>query len=107
MAGLLTRGIRGRVAAVKWSYYTAAAVDGYAVSQVTRESWKVTGTFVPDKIDPFKLSQRPLFFVAPLKKGAWRWEIRELIRLDGGQRFTAQLGRITVEGPNGITYPTP
>jgi hypothetical protein len=40
--------------------------------------------------DPFKLSQRPLTFVAPLEKGEWRWPIVDLQIISG--ELTAQLG---------------
>lgn len=103
---MLARGIRGTVASVKWSYFTAAAINGYAVSQDrATKAWSASGTFVPGLVDAFKLAQRPLFLVAPLKRGAWRWEIKTLTRLDAG-RFTAELGPVSIEGPSGITHPT-
>jgi len=98
------RGIRGRVAALKWSYYNAAAVEGYAVTRDARTGWTATGALVPGAVDRFKLAQRPLFFVAPFKGGAWRWEIESLV-LEGG-RFTARLGPMTTEGSNGLARPT-
>jgi len=72
--------IRGRVAAVKWAYYTAAAVEGYTVTHDKIAGWTVAGALVPGAVDAFKLAQRPLFFVAPFKRGAWRWEIRTFTR---------------------------
>ena len=94
------QGIRGTVAAVKWAYYTAAAVNGY---YVTRDpdtgAWSVSGSVV--LTDPYKLAQRPLFFVAPHKGGAWRWEIHELTVIDN--RLSARLGPLTTEGANGLT----
>jgi hypothetical protein len=99
------RGIRGRVAAVKWSYFNAAAVEGYAVTRDARKHWTATGTFIPGAVDAYKLAQRPLFFVAPFKGGAWRWEIESIAMLDGG-RFTARLGPMTTEGSNGLARPT-
>lgn len=96
--------IRGKVAAIKWSYFNAAAVEGYAVTREKQGAgWTATGALVPGAVDVFKLAQRPLFFVAPFKGGAWRWEIVS-IALDGG-RFTAHLGAMTVEGSNGLTRP--
>lgn len=99
------RGIHGRVAAVKWAYYNAAAVEGYAVTRDARNVWSVTGGLVPGAVDAYKLAQRPLYFVAPFKGGAWRWEIESIAMLDGG-RFTARLGPMTVEGSNGLARPT-
>lgn len=98
--------IRGRVAAVKWAYFTAAAVEGYAVTRSAAGAWSVSGTFVPGAVDAYKLAQRPLFFVAPFKRGAWRWEIQRLTRRDAGG-FLASLGPMSTEGTNGITRPTP
>ena len=97
--------IRGRVAAVKWAYFTAAAVEGYTVTHAPAVGWSVAGTLVPGAVDAYKLAQRPLFFVAPFKRGAWRWEIQTLTRRDGG-RFVAQLGPVSIEGEHGITRPT-
>jgi hypothetical protein len=98
--------IRGRVAAVKWAYYTAAAVEGYTVTHDRAAgAWSVAGNLVPGAVDAYKLAQRPLFFVAPFKRGAWRWEIRTITRHDGG-RFVAALGPVSVEGEHGITCPT-
>jgi len=103
---MLQRGIRGTVAAVKWSYFTAAAVHGYAVTQDrTTKTWTVTGSFVPGLVDGFKLRQRPIFFVAPFKRGAWRWEILAINTYDGG-RFAATLGPLSTEDQHGITRPT-
>ena len=97
--------IRGRVAAVKWAYFNAAAVEGYAVTRDARKAWTATGTFIPGLVDAYKLAQRPLFFVAPFKGGAWRWEIKSIALHDGGQ-FTADLGPMTTEGSNGLARPT-
>jgi hypothetical protein len=92
--------IRGRVAAIKWSYYNAAAVEGYTITRDAQKHWTATGALVPGAVDAFKLGQRPLFFVAPFKGGAWRWEIEALTLLDGN--FSARLGPLTTEGHNGI-----
>ena len=101
---MLTRGIRGTVAAVKWSYFTAAAINGYTVTR-DRESgrWSAAGNVVLH--DAYKLTQRPLFFVVPHKRGAWRWEIFSF-DFSGG-RIVARLGDLSNELPNGITCPTP
>ena len=98
------RAIRGRVAAIKWGYFDAAAVEGYSVTK-DADGWKVHGALIPGRVDAFKLSQRPLYFVAPFKGGAWRWDIRRLTTLDGGQ-FSATLGPMTTEDRHGITRPT-
>jgi len=97
--------IRGKVAVFKWAYFNAAAVEGYAVTRDPQKHWTATGHLVPGAVDAFKLRQRPLFFVAPFKGGAWRWDVTSLALLEGG-RFTASLGDMTTEGANGLTCPT-
>lgn len=98
------RGVRGVVAAIKWAYFTAAAVNGYHVAPVdkTGRAWRASGALVPGLVDAYKIAQRPLWFVAPLKRGAWRWEIHTLTRHDDGS-FTATLGPLSLEDTNGIT----
>ena len=80
--------ITGVVAAVKWSYYTAAAINGYRVTKSKHGQWTAAGTVVVS--DAFKLAQRPLVFEAKHAKGAWVWPIQTLTIADG--RLTAQLG---------------
>ena len=97
-------GIRGTVAVVKWAYFNAAAVNGYVVTRAPGgKSWSVTGNIVD--ADAYKLAQSPLFFVAPFRRGAWRWQIHKWQTLEGG-RFVAELGPMTTEGTDGITRPT-
>lgn len=83
-------GITGVVASIRWAYYTAAAVNGYTVTRdpVTR-AWSVTGTIV--LADAFKLTQRPLKFVAPHAKGEWVWPIDSPVPRVAGP-FMAKLG---------------
>lgn len=64
--------LKGVVGQIKWSYYVAAAINGYTVSRVG-EQWKLTATVVAS--DAFKLSQTPLLFVALHERGDWRWPI--------------------------------
>lgn len=80
--------ITGVVGQVKWSYYTAAAINGYVVTRSTDNRWSLRGTIV--LADAFKLSQRPLVFVAPTQKGDMRWPIVD-IQIAKGE-VTAQLG---------------
>jgi len=102
---MVSRGIRGTAAAVKWAYFTAATVHAYLVTKDQAGAWSATGSLTPGTVDPYKLAQRPLFLVAPFKRGAWRWEIKQLTVLEGG-RFTATLGTMSTEGTNGLTRPT-
>lgn len=85
----MPKSVRGVVGQVKWSYYIAAAINGYTV---TREGsqWSLSATVVLS--DAFKLSQKPLMFVAPHQHGEWRWPITDLqLNKESGQ-LTAQLG---------------
>ena len=86
----MAAGITGVVAKIRWAYYTAAAVNGYTVTRdpVTR-AWSVTGTIV--LADAFKLTQRPLKFVAPHAKGEWVWPIESPVPRVAGP-FMAKLG---------------
>lgn len=68
--------ITGVVGQIKWSYYVAAAINGYTVTRSETGAWRLSGTVVLS--DAFKLAQRPLMFVAPHAKGEWRWPIIEL-----------------------------
>lgn len=80
--------IRGVVALVRWSYYNAAAINGYTITRDKQRRWRVRATVV--NADKFKMAQKPLTFVAPHNKGEWRWPIRDL-ELRNGQ-LTADLG---------------
>jgi hypothetical protein len=80
--------IRGVVGQVKWSYYIAAGIHGYTVQRDQAGAWSLRGAVVVS--DAFKLSQRPLVFVAPHAKGEWRWPIIGL-EIQGGS-LTAALG---------------
>lgn len=80
--------ITGVVGQVKWHYYVAAAINGYTVSRSAEGQWTVRATVVLS--DAFKLSQRPLVFVAPTKQGDMRWPIESLELAEG--TLTASLG---------------
>lgn len=75
--------IRGVVGSIKWGYYTAAAINGYKVTRKDK-SWYLRGNVVD--ADAFKMSQRPLLFVAPTDKGDWVWPI---------EAFDIQNGKLT------------
>ena len=81
------RGLRG---AIRWQYYTAAAVVDFAVTyDQTRRAWALRGGIIAP--DAYKLAQRPLTFLAPTKGGgALRWPVVDLIVRDG--RIAATLG---------------
>ena len=81
--------LRGTVGAIKWHDYNAAAINGYEVTRTPTGSYALVGTVVLK--DAFKLSQRPLLFVAPHKDGSWRWPLIDFTIHDSG-RLTARLG---------------
>lgn len=84
---MLRGSITGVVGQVKWAYYVAAAINGYTVTRVGPQ-WSLRATVVT--ADAFKLSQRPLMFVAPHEKGEWRWPILDYQLAEGA--LTARLG---------------
>lgn len=80
--------VRGVVGHIKWSYFDAAAINGYTVTRNKAGKWTMSGHVVMS--DAFKMSQRPLIFVATHDKGAWRWPLGEFSITDG--RIRADLG---------------
>lgn len=80
--------IRGVRALVKWAHYNAAVVEGYAIKISETGQWSLRATVV--MTDAYKLSKRPLIFVALHEKGEWRWPIVDF-ELHGGA-LRAQLG---------------
>jgi len=70
------RSIRGVVGRLEWGYFTAGAINGYAVSPQSDGTWALRGTLV--NCDAFKIRQRPLIFVAPHAHGEWRWPVTQL-----------------------------
>lgn len=79
--------VRGLVGQVMWGYHLAGSVSQWTVSK-SDGAWSLSATVVSS--DAFRLSQRPLVFVAPHKDGAWRWPIVSL-QIEGAA-LTAQLG---------------
>lgn len=101
---------------IKWSYYTAARIEGYAVYRDKDGHWSMTATLVLS--DAFKMRQRPLIFVAPYVRescasclkviqvcacrepqrvqtpGEWRWPIEslEMGAVTGQTKMQAVLG---------------
>jgi hypothetical protein len=88
-------GITGIHGAVRWSYFTAAAIHGYSLTphgSPPGSEWLLSA-HVTD-VDAFKLAQRPLIFVAPHNKGAIRWPVLALELAGDGRRLTARLGAV-------------
>jgi hypothetical protein len=81
--------ITGKAAVIKWTYYTAAAINGYSITRGDNGITRLIATVVQQ--DRFKLSQRPLIFEAKHAKGAWTWPIVDYTIADSG-RLVARLG---------------
>jgi hypothetical protein len=84
--------IRGVVGQITWSYYTAAAINGYTVTRTKAGQWSLAATVVV--ANAYNLRQRPLMFVAPHAKGEWRWPIESLDMVTdrGPNQLQATLG---------------
>ena len=80
--------IAGVTGSLKWVYHTAATLASWKVVR-SEGSWMLTATVV--SADAFRVSQRPLAFVAPVSTGAWRWPVEELQIT--GATLSARLGR--------------
>lgn len=96
-SGTLT-GVKG---AIRWHYYTAAAIEGYTVTcSLDGQRWSLTATVVLG--DAFKMAQTPLTFVAlHTKKGLdgkcvvkteWRWPIQSCAFDKETHQLSARLG---------------
>lgn len=85
---MVTEVARGVVGELAWHYYTAAAINGYAIARNHKGEWSLTATVV--LADAFKMAQRPLTFVAKHAKGEWRFPVLGLELHDS--RLTARLG---------------
>jgi hypothetical protein len=85
----------GVVGLIKWSYYNAAAINGYTVLRTKAADGTIAWSLVAAVVmsDPFKLSQKPLMFVAPLKRGGLRWPVLAF-DIDKSNTLTAKLGPI-------------
>jgi hypothetical protein len=84
--------IRGVVGQIKWKYHNAAAINSYAVTRSKDGQWSLRATVVMS--DAYRLTQRPLVFVAPHRQhdrpGEWRWPILDFSIAAGA--LTARLG---------------
>lgn len=77
-------GIDGRL---YWSYHRAADVRGW---RIDGDAHGFSLTAEVRNADTFRLSQRPLVFVALLPKGQWRFPVLELQMT--GATLNARLG---------------
>jgi hypothetical protein len=84
--------IRGTAAEIRWAYYIAAGVEGWALRPPRKDGpqvWTLSARLVGS--DAFKMAQRPLLFVTQFGKGRSVWPI-ERFQMTGDQ-LTATLGR--------------
>jgi hypothetical protein len=84
--------VRGVEGTIRAGYYPAGTVRAWTVTKHTDEgadpAWRLTATIVA--LDAFRVTQRPLAFVAPHANGRWRWPIDTLQIM--GDALTARLG---------------
>jgi len=81
--------IVGHAATIKYQYFTAAAINGYAITRSDTGVFRLVATVVHR--DRFNLTRRPLIFEAKHKTGAWCWPIVDMTIADNG-RLVATLG---------------
>jgi hypothetical protein len=62
--------IRGVNGSIHWAYYVCARIDGYRVRRTKQGQWSLVARVLPGSADAYKMSQRPLIFVAPHMKPA-------------------------------------
>lgn len=80
--------LSGVVASLRWGYHSAAALGAWTVTR-TEHGWSLTAAVL--STDAFRLSRRPLAFVAPHEKGMWTWPIVGEPQITGAQ-LSAALG---------------
>lgn len=64
--------VTGVAGSLRWGYHQAASLSAWTVTR-TPDGWSLTATVV--HADAFRLTQRPLVFVAPTQAGVWRWPL--------------------------------
>ena len=79
--------VSGVTGSLRWAYHEAALVTAWTVTR-TGDVWTLSATV--GKSDAFRVSQRPLRFVAPHAHGAWTWPVESLQMT--GASLTAVLG---------------
>lgn len=83
--------IAGVVGVIRWQDYNAAAIHGYTVTwSREKRTWSLRATVVLG--DAFKLSLRPLHFVARTQAADWDWPIDSFTLQGLRGPLTAALG---------------
>jgi hypothetical protein len=88
--------LSGIVGRIDWHYYTAAGIHGYKVAPPPKGKTEWTLAATVPLHDAFKMSQRPLTFIAKHAKGEWRFPVISFDLRD--HKLTARLGP-----PEGLT----
>jgi hypothetical protein len=80
--------VTGQAARVQWGYLVAGTVRSWTATKAEDGSWSLVATV--HEADTFRVTQRPLVFMAPHARGTWRWPVTSLQITDG--TLTASLG---------------
>lgn len=69
------RVVEGVIGEIRWTYYTAAAINGYRLTwNPSARWWSLEATVV--LADAFKMAQRPLVFVAAVRGAEWEFDMQ-------------------------------
>ena len=68
--------LKGMAAEVRWAYHRAAELGAWTLESDAQGGGTLSAQIKSH--DAFKVSQRPLTFVVPVKSGSWRWEVTTL-----------------------------
>jgi hypothetical protein len=79
--------VTGRGGDVRWGYHSAATLSSWTVV-ADAAGGDLSGAVVT--VDTYRVTQRPMVFVAKLSRGEWRWPVESLQIVDG--TLTARLG---------------
>lgn len=85
--------VRGLTASMRWGYFHVAELSAYTVTKDSLGVWTLTATV--GHVDAFRVTQRPLVFVAPHlaqagRPSVWCWPV-ETLQIAGAS-LTATLG---------------
>lgn len=81
--------VRGAAGSLLWGFADAAKVRTWTISRQERD-WRLVAAV--ERVDAFRVRQRPLRFTAPRKGGFWCWPVIGAVQVDGKQ-LTARLGQ--------------
>lgn len=67
--------VTGVQGSLRWGYHVAASIRDWTLTRTARGG-TLSGSV--EHVDRFRTDQRPLFFVALVKGGAWQWPVTRL-----------------------------